>query len=450
MIEIVDKFLEKYNLKNPENTFLVGFSGGCDSLCLLDILNELSKKYGFKVVALHLNHNWRGEESNQEEINCKKFCGKKNIEFVSEILTSDVPKTEDCAREARYEFFLRISKNYNNSKLFTGHTSTDNAETLIYRMIKGTGVTGLQGILPYRNEKELPVYRPVLELSRAQTEAYCKEKGFIPNTDSSNFNIDYKRNFIRQKIMPLLMEINPKVENSINNLSKLAISREKILKEYISQINEQIYEGDKILTEKFKMLLPEVQDEIVYNIFLNNEIDYDFKKISNVLEFIRTGFNSKSGLKCSLTKDLWVFVSSKYIYLVNEISAEKIKEEVQITKEGEYFLGDKVFSIEKSKKGTELGFPSESSEIAYVNMENLQFDYTLRTRRDGDFIMPFGMKGQMKLKKYLNSKGIPQHEKDKLIMLCKGAEVLWVVGVGLSEKLRVVNRPTHVIKLKSR
>jgi len=93
-------------------------------------------------------------------------------------------------------------------------------------------------------------------------------------------------------------------------------------------------------------------------------------------------------------------------------------------------------------------FPPENSKKAYVNLDEIGLDFEVRTRRDGDFITPFGMTGTMKLKKYLNSKGVFKHDKNELVLLCKGAEVLWVVGVGLSNKLKVVNQPTHVIELK--
>ena len=142
MIDIVDNFLEEYNLNNAENTFLVGFSGGYDSMCLLDILNNLSSKYGFKLVAMHLNHNWRGDESLQDEINCGKFCQANSIEFVSEIMAAPEKKDENSARDARYDYFSKCAQKYNNSVIFTAHNRSDNAETVIYRIAKGTGIKG--------------------------------------------------------------------------------------------------------------------------------------------------------------------------------------------------------------------------------------------------------------------------------------------------------------------
>lgn len=451
MIEIVDNFLDEYNLKGSDNTFLVGFSGGGDSLCLLDVLRSLSKKYGFKLVALHLNHNWRGDESLQEELNCKKFCQENGIEFVSETLSANEQKTESFARESRYNFFLKHAKNYPNSSIFTAHTRTDNAETLIYRMIKGTGIKGLQGILPKRFVDGVALYRPLLQISRKQIEDYCNSNGLVSNNDSSNLDTNYKRNFIRHKIVPLFEEINFNAEKSIVSLAELAISQTKIVEEYMTLIMKDVYADGKLLTEKFKNLSEEVMQQIIYDACLKLDLDYDRKKITNILDFIKSNFESKSGSRYSLANGLWLFVSSKYIYVIEQVKAEENKMEIQINSEGEWDFSDKkTFSLKKHVENADFKFPKEDALIAYVNLEDVGADLTVRTRRDGDFITPFGMTGSMKLKKYLNSKRVSQHEKDGLVLLAKGSEVLWVAGVGLSNKLKVVNVPTHVIELKNR
>lgn len=453
MIEIVDKFLEEYGLNKSENTFIVGFSGGCDSLCLLDILHGFSKKYGFRVIAAHLNHNWRGEESKQEEINCRNFCEKNEIEYIAETLEYTAQKTEKHAREARYEFFTKIAKNYSNCSIFTAHTRTDNAETLIYRIVKGTGITGLQGIMPKNIMHNYPIFRPLLPVSRKEIEDYCNSKGLVPNTDSSNFDINYKRNYIRHKIMPLFDEINFHAEKSIVSLAKMAISHTNIVNEYMDKVLKDVCAGDKFLTEKFKNLSDDVIKKIIYDICIKADLDYDSKKIEDILEFLKLNFNSKSGSRYSLTNNLWLFVSSKEIYLITKTKASKTEEEVQINSEGEYNFFDKAFSLEQCSGKSPIEFPSENASYAYINLSEVGTNLTLRTRREGDYITPFGMEGSMKLKKYLNSKGISQHEKDNLILLCKGQEVLWIAGVGLSNKLRVKNienEPVHVIELKNK
>lgn len=448
MIEIVDNFLEEFNLKNANNTFLVGFSGGCDSLSLLDILNKLSPKYGFRVIALHLNHNWRGKESELDEINCRKFCENNSIEYITETLIAGSVKSENFAREARYNFFLNYAKQYENSAIFTAHTRTDNAETVLFRIIKGTGIKGLQGILPKSTRNHVPIYRPLLAVTREDIEGYCISNGLIANNDSSNFDINYKRNFIRHKIMPLVKEVNYTAEKSIVSLAKLAISQNAIVDEYLKIIERDLFSDAKILTEKFKNLSEDVMQKLVYNLFLGEKLDYDYKKVMNILEFIKSNFDSKSGSRYSLTSDLWLFANSKYIYLITETKGAKNQSEILVSNEGNYEIegANLIFSIQKFNGNEMAEFPSETEKIAQVTLETIE-GLVIRTRRDGDFISPFGMTGKMKLKKYLTSKGIPQHDKDKLILLCKGSEVLWVAGVGLSNKLKVVSKPSHVIQL---
>lgn len=451
MLNVVENFLKDYDLINPDNTFLVAFSGGCDSLCLLDILNKLAQKYSYKLVALHLNHNWRGRESEKEADFCKTFCEQNSIEFVSEILEKTVQKTEDAARIARYDFFKRVSKKYKNPNLFTGHTLTDNAETVIYRIAKGTGIRGLQGILPCVSLENLPVYRPILELSREDTVNYCKEHDLSANQDSSNSDVKYKRNFIRHKISPLFNEINPKSQLAINSLAKLAISENSIVEEYIDTLKKEIFEEEKIITSNFAKLSCNLQKHIIYNIFVNNGLDYDSKKIENALSFILDNSKSKSGKTFSVTKDLWLFASSKYAYFLNKLKNIDRDFLVEIKGEGVYKINDEADFVLEISNIVLQKYPKETEQIAYVEMSNIDTkNLTLRYRNDGDYIVPFGMSGSMKLKKYFNSKKIPNHKKDEILLLCTKNEVLWAIGVGLSDKLRVVNSPTHVLKLACR
>jgi len=453
MIKTVEQFLTEHNLNTPDKTFLVGFSGGCDSLCLLDILHCLSEKFGYKLIALHLNHNWRGEESKAEELNCIQFCERMWIEIITETLEAKTPKSESSARDARYSFFLKHASNYSNSAIFTAHTRTDNAETLIYRLAKGTGVKGLQGIPEKRFIEKIPIYRPLLQISRKQIENYCISKGLVANNDSSNLDISYKRNFIRHKIMPLFDEINFHAEKSIASLASLAISQTNIVDEYIALLKKDLFDDEKVLTAKFMQLSEDVQKKIIYDACLKKDIEYDFKKIEKILEFIKANSHSKSGSRHSIANDLWLFVNSKHIYLITKTKGEQNTSEVTVTTEGDYPIIEttKIFSIQKFEQNDEkLKFPCESELFAYVEFKDLDMKFTLRTRREGDFIAPFGMTGSMKLKKYLNSKGISLHEKDELILLCQGSEVLWIAGVGLSNKLKVTNQPSHVIKLFDR
>jgi tRNA(Ile)-lysidine synthase len=433
----IKTFLKDYNLDNSSLTYLVGFSGGYDSMCLLHALKKIAKDN--KIVALHLNHKWRGDESDLEEMNCKNFCEQIGVEFYCEDLSSDISQTETAARDARYRFFEKCGDKYNSDVIFTAHNKNDNAETIIYRICKGTGISGLKGIAQNRGI----FYRPLLSISREEIEKYCKNHKLTPNNDSSNSDIKYKRNYIRAKILPVLNEINPNSIDMINSLSNVAKEESQIIDEYLAIIKEKISEGNNFQTKKFLKLSKAVQKRLIYNMFIENNLDYDQKKILNILDFIEENSVSKSGKTCSLTNNLWIFVSDKIIKLV-----AKNKDEMpyfHITKEGKYKKGDYVFEIEPFVKEVKK-FPKETEDIAYVDLSKFDINFEIRTRQDGDVIQPFGLDGSQKLKKYLNSKKIPNHEKDKLLFLVCGKEILWAINYGISDRIKVVKNPTHRLR----
>lgn len=425
----VKDFLKKYNLTETNEPVLLGFSGGFDSLCLLDILHKL----GLEIVALHLNHNWRGAESYRDFEFCKNFCLTNNIKFYSETLDDTIPHTETAAREARYDFFNRAAKKFSSNIIFTAHNANDNAETILYRIIKGTGIEGLSAIA----EKRGNFYRPLLNIQRADIENYCKTNNLIPIIDSSNNNTKYKRNFIRHKIMPLLEEINPNAIQSINTMSEIAKEETEIIDEYVSKILQNTQNS----TKKFLELPISIQNKIIYKLFRENNLDYDREKILQSVNFIKTNANLKSGKTLSITTNLWLFTSDKTFYFFSKNKPNDI--EVQINKIGDYNFSNGKFSIIKCEQSP-TQYPKDCDCVAYIFANTI--NYTLRYRKDGDYIYPLGAGGKQKLKKYFNSKKIPNHLKDTIPLLCSGQEVLWVIGYGISERLRVENKPSYMLK----
>ena len=432
IIDAVELFLEKYNLLKPKNNIIVAFSGGYDSMCLLDVMKELAAKYDLNLCAVHLNHGWRGEESDKEEENCKNFCS--DINFYSEKLSPDIPHTETAAREARYEFFEKCAKKFNSKVILTAHNANDNAETVFYRITRGTGITGLEGI----NETRGIYYRPLLNIYRADIEKYCTDKNLTPNIDSSNFNTEFARNKIRCEIFPKIRETIPDFEEKLNQLSKNAGIASSIIEKNTKNLEEYSPQEFCALDEFYK-------STVIHKFVRNLGLDYDKKKITRIMEFIEQNKTSKSGKTLSLTTDLWFFAGNKKFEVVKK-SALTLPE-IRILKEGRCCWNDKVFSIEKIDEIPDK-FPDDSSCTAYIQISDINF--TLRGRKDGDIITPLGLGGTQKLKKYLNEKKIPKHEKDKMIFLCKDNEILWAPGIGLSDKIKVVTKPTHVIKLEER
>ncbi len=448
MKETVKNILEKYINISCETTLIVGFSGGWDSMCLLDIMNKLSHEYGFLLVAAHLNHNWRGKESEAEKERCLAFCEENDITFISDTLAEGTKATEAVAREMRYDFFKRCAEEFEADAILTAHTKSDNAETILYRIIKGTGLNGLEGIKEIRDLAGFKVIRPILNFSRKEIEEYCIKNELYPNNDSSNANTKYARNNIRHNIMPAIKLINPNIENSLITLADIAAGNNKVINELMENIEKQITIGNKWLTQNFLILNSAIKQHFIYKLLLKNDLEPSFSKIQELINFISENQKSKTGKTLSVTNDLWLFVSHKYTYFVHADNYKKIEEEITITKTGEYVLNNEYKFIIKENNETPEKFPKAYMKVAFVNIDKSLFPLILRTRRNGDIIQPFGMQGKMKLKKYFINKNIPEHDRDKIFLLCSGKEVLWAIGAGLSEKLRSVGIPQYKITLE--
>ena len=448
IIDEVSKFLKKYQLE--DKTIIVGFSGGFDSMCLLDILSKLHNTEEFKelnIIAAHFNHNWRGAEALKEQEICKLFASSKGFEFYTKTGAVPLKKSENEARLARYEFFEDAYEYYDADAVFTAHNRDDNAETVLYRVIKGTGLVGLKGI----SEKRDYFYRPILNISRTEILKYCEENNLIPNFDSSNDDIQFKRNFLRLNVIPILEKINTNVKDSLCNLAKVARSEDLIIEEYLEILRKNIYDGEKLISVEYAKLSKPVKFRILHEFVQKLDLDYDYKKINEIYEFIENNITQKNGSTLSLATSLWLYVDNKIIETIPP-KVKKFSENINVIIDdlGEYYIGDKKLTIKKYEEKELFVFPEATSNFVYVDLSKIKMPLTIRTRQDGDMISPFGMSGSMKLKKYLNSKCIPRHNRDNLLLLTDKKEILWVIGVGISNKIGVVDTPTHVIEINNR
>lgn len=443
MINTVKYFLNNYNLQN--STIIVGFSGGYDSMALLFSLIQLKEKLNLKICAAHLNHGWRAATSDKEEENCKAFCAKNNISFYSKKLSSKIPKTETAAREARYTFFEEAAKYFKSNIIFTAHNANDNAETLIYRIAKGTGIKGLTGIEETRKINNIIIYRPILSLTRKKIEDFCLKNNLDANNDKSNYDTSYKRNFIRHEIMPKLVQINNSSLEAINSLSSLAKENEEIIDEYLKNIKNKIYKNKKYQTENFVNFSNSIKSRLIYDFITQLNLEYDRKKINEILQFIEENKNSKSGKTLSLSTNLWLYCNKDKFYTITRDEKDHFKSLEIKDIENNYHLNNYIFSAEQISTFNNK-FPKENEPYAVVSMPKLS-NLTLRYRQEGDIIQPFGLDKTIKLKKYFINKGVANHEKDKIVLLCNNNEVLWAYKVGISEKLRVTTNPTHILRI---
>ena len=428
MIKSVENFIIENNLTGK--TILVGFSGGIDSSCLLDILSKIKN---IKLIAIHLNHNWRGTESKRDEKFAREFAKKRGIEFYSETLSGDIKKTETDAREARYSFFKKCKEKYKADAVFLAHNKNDNIETLIYRLIKGTGPKGLNSIPTVRDF----YFRPLINFERREIEKYLKENNVESIIDSSNLNTKYKRNLIREDLLPKMAEINPLVIEAISNFINVNKMNQEIVDESVKAAESIIKKQDKYNRNKFLSLSKPLKYEIVNRYLQNILKNRDFKTIKKIVDFIEE--NSSSQM--SINKDLFLKVYDNEFYLV---SYEEKKDITKILKEGENrFLG---YKITVKKSNMPAVFPKNEENIQYTKLD-FNNSYTIRTRREGDLIQPFGQKTIQKLKTFFIKKKVPLELRDKLPLISLGDEILFVPNIMTSEKLKLEKNDKNCYKI---
>ena len=247
MKDKVIKTIKKYNLIQNGDKIVLGVSGGPDSISMLDILNSIKDEMGFEIYVVHVNHLIRTEAIDDEKY-VEEYCKKNNIEFFAKridvLKIADTQKigTEEAGRKARYEFFKEIYSKVGANKIAIAHNKNDKAETIIMHLLRGSGLSGLKGIEPIRNNKYI---RPLIECERSEIEKYCEENNLNPRIDKTNFENEYTRNKIRNIVIPYIKkEFNPNIIETLDRLSEVATDE-------INYIDRQVQNTyNKLLLEK--------------------------------------------------------------------------------------------------------------------------------------------------------------------------------------------------------
>ena len=249
MEEKVFETIKKYNLIEDGDKIVLGVSGGPDSISMLNILKEIkdAQIIKFEIYVAHINHMIRKEAIDDEKY-VEDYCNRNNIKCyikridVVKIANDKKMGTEEAGRNARYDFFEEILKDTDSNKIAIAHNKNDKIETIIMHLLRGSGLSGLKGIEPIRDNKFI---RPLIECERSEIEQYCEENNLNPRIDKTNFENEYTRNKIRNIVIPYIkQEFNPNILQTLSRLSEVVT--EEV--EYVDKQTQKIYQ--QILIEK--------------------------------------------------------------------------------------------------------------------------------------------------------------------------------------------------------
>lgn len=435
-------YIEKYRMIEAGSQAVAGVSGGADSVCLLFLLMEYQKRVPFSLRAVHVNHHLRGEEAVRDQEFTRRLCESLGVPL--DLYDYDVPRMaetehlscEEAGREARRRAFYRTACRWERPdqvRIALAHHENDQAETVLHNLVRGAGLAGLAGIRPVHRTGSGMYIRPLLCISREETENYLIQRGIPWVTDSTNEEEVYTRNKIRREILPALMQIN---SGAVKNIAAAA-GRVLEAEDYLSELTQKAVE---------KYTAKEGSVWILSRNLFEEPMLLQKRVVKNVLEAAAGKKKDLSSAHMEAVLELAKGRTGASASLIYGLRAQQVYGDIHITR-GE----------QEKKDLLELEFrvfPYENQQIPektytkWFDYDKIKNSLAVRRRLPGDYLMISRDGGTKKLKDYFIDCKVPRRERDNVTLLADGSHVLWAVGYRISEYYKVTSQTKKVIKVQ--
>lgn len=405
---------------------------------LLYNLIRLRDKLNFQMCVLHLNHMVRDEAEDDENF-VKDYCKAQGVEFISERRNMNLLakerglSPEDAGRVLRYEFFR---KNSNGCKIFLAHNADDQVETVLQRIVRGTGIDGLSAMDFVVGD----IVRPILNISRAEIEDYV-EKNQIPFVhDKTNDTLIYERNMVRNVIIPKLKELNPNVGESILRLSDSA--REE--SNYLDGIARNVYE-DACSYKGLNISKLLIEDPVIVRRVFKIFIEEKFNSTNGIYkvhyDLLLDFLNSTTGKSLDLPEGKIIVNNYGYLNFAEENIKEKINLQPEVLNMGKNYTDYGVYTLSK-------GYRVVSTDSINIDFDKVKGNINIRYRKNGDAFIPLGMKGIKKLKDFFIDEKLSRDLRDRVPIITDEEKILWVCGYRMSDQVKITGDTENILNLR--
>ncbi len=457
MIERVKKTIERFGMVERGDHILVAVSGGMDSVSLLHVLMALRERLELKLTVCHLNHSLRGEESLRDEEFVRKMAGELGLpcevkkEDINSIAREREGSLQEVARAVRYAFFEEVAQRVVAEKLALGHTSDDNAETVLMRFIRGSSVTGLRGIPPVRGR----YIRPLIETERREVEEFIRNKGISYVEDSSNLKTDYLRNRIRRELVPFIeASYNPNLRETLNRTASV-MTRDD---DYLSSQAERL-RGDVVVERGEGMVtldgvrLAALPDALMMRLFIietaqlhEYSVDIMSLHLTSMVGLVRGGtpnatLNLPKGLRLVREYDRIVLTIAGSDIPIEFEGDLKIPGVTRIAEVGLRLETSIIDELPSSLK-------NDDRRTAYFDYDALTLPIVIRGFNPGDRLTPLGLTGHKKVKDLFIDMKVPKAKRYRTPLLISGDHIIWIAGLRQSEVGKVVETTNRVLKVR--
>ena len=445
MINKVKDTIEKFDMVKRGDTIIVGVSGGADSVCLTDVLNSLKEELELNIILVHINHNIRGEEADRDEafvLSLGERYGNKVKVFsynVAKLAKESGQSIEEMGRELRYKAFLEVAED--KAKIAVAHNINDNCETMIMRFFRGSGVKGLSGISPVRDN----IIRPLIEVERWEIEKYCTMNGLEYCKDSTNEIDIYTRNKIRNKLIPYIeREFNPSIVKCLYRTSEIMHSEEV----YLNELAELAYIDCEISPKRIAVDRLNTYDKVIQRRIIRlgvSELSINLYNVSyDHIESVLSLINKPSGKIIELPNNIRAVRESNVIHLYIEKDIKNFEYDIALN-EVQYYneLGANIllstYKIEDNDK-----------IICTIDFDydKIKTDIVLRSRKAGDKIFIKGIGGSKSIKDLFIEQKIPMIIRNSIpILATKDGSVLWVMDLKTSDEFKATDSSANLLHL---
>jgi tRNA(Ile)-lysidine synthase len=455
-------FIQEHCSIPSQSRLLVAVSGGPDSVCLLHSLIKLKKEMGIELHVAHLNHQLRGAESEADARYVSSLAQSLGVPVTIEkrdVKAYQAQKRislEEAAREVRYNFLAQIAKAIGARQVAIGHTQDDHIETILMHLIRGSGTRGLQGLAPYvkwPTAGAVTIVRPLLEVSRKETDSYCQEHNLTPRLDASNLSLSPLRNRIRLRLLPLLKSYNPQVAQALLRVAHLAADDTAFLEAEASRLWHQIaqrQENTVILNKAGFFGLPPALKRQVLRISLEKLIG-NLKDIeARHIEEIMNALSKPAGRSLNLPDGL-NFTIEYDRYLIGKDSLTlsplpPLERELALTIPGKTLLPG--WQIEATIKNRKEMAEEESDFTAHFDLDKTGDKLAVRGRKISDRFHPLGMSQAKKLGEFMIDAKIPHLWRKRVPIVSSPQQIIWVVGWRIDDRVKVTENTRRVLCLK--
>lgn len=442
------------NLIESGDTILGAISGGPDSMAMLNCLVLLKKDLKFKLLIAHVNHGVRGEYAKRDQEFVKMVAKDYNIPY----FTKNVDmvgygkelgiSSEEAGRILRYGFFREILSDYGGGKIAVAHNKNDQAETILHRIIRGTGLDGLKSMEFIKGD----IIRPLLNISRKEIEDYIEQKRIKFVVDHTNLETDYTRNKIRLELLPYIKEnFNPNIIDSLYRLTRIATGEIQIIEEITTEKYNLIVKSATENSIIFNGAIFKLESEAIRKRLIRKAIENISGNLHGIEEIhindiIKLFQDAKTGKNIDISKGLRARVSYSdfIIELRNNTNPKLETKKIEI---GENVLEEFAIIISLELiSADEIDF--NNADIKYIDYDKVSGELWIRRRKSGDKFSPLGLGGSKKLKDYMIDKKIPQDKRNSIPILCDNSGIIWVIGYGLSDKYKITKETKQTLRIK--